>query len=202
MLMSTTAGCAGPATSGVPTPGDTVTTVTTVTGQPGDGSGPLPSGSPQPSQPGGRPVRPANLPLNDLAPCELFTEAVRQQFELLGTPSSLKDGRGQPECLMQSAGHGGFIITAAHSEGMERFGNIPEQVGTARRLTIAGFPAAELRDARQPSACLIGIDVADGQHLGVFVTDAPKGGTQDEICRNALTFAEAVLASLRQRMGR
>jgi uncharacterized protein DUF3558 len=188
MLMSTTAGCAGRQTSGVPAPGGTVTTVTTATAQP--------------SQPGGRPVRPANLPLNGLAPCELFTEAVRQQFELVGTPSSVKDGRGQPECLMQSAGHGGFIITAAHSEGMERFENIPEQVGTARRLTIAGFPAAELRDARQPSACLIGIDVADGQHIGVFVTDDPKGGTQDEICRNALTFAEAVLASLRQRMGR
>ena len=195
MLMST-AGCAGPQTSGVPSPGDAVTI------HPDGGSGSPPSRSPQLSQPGGRPVRPVDLPLNGLAPCELFTGAVRQQFELLGTPSSVTDGRGQPECLMQSAGHGGFLITAAHSEGMERFENIPQQLGTARRLTIAGFPAAELRDAHQPSACLIGIDVADGQHIGVFVTDTPKGGTQDEICRNALTFAEAVLASLRQRMGR
>lgn len=202
MLMPTTAGCAGPPTSGVPTRGDTGTTGTTGTTQPGGESGSLPSGSPQPSQPGGRPVRPVNLPLNALAPCQLLTEAVRRQFELLGTPSSVKDGRGQPECLMQSAGHGGFIITAAHSEGMERFENIPERLGTIRRLTIAGFPAAELRDARQPSACLIGIDVADGQHLGVFVTDVPMGGTQDEICRNALTFAQAVLASLRQHVGR
>jgi Protein of unknown function (DUF3558) len=193
MLMSMTAGCAGAQTSGAPAPGDTSTTSS------GDRSGTQSYQLPRPSQPDGRPT---DLPLNGLAPCELFTDAVRQQFELRGTPNSLKDGRGQSECLMQSAGHGGFIITAAHSEGMERFENIPEQLGTARRLTIAGFPAAELRDVHQPSACLIGIDVADGQHLGVYVTDAPKGGTQDEICRNALTFAEAVLASLRQRMGR
>lgn len=143
-----------------------------------------------------------DLPLNGLAPCDLFTAAVRQQFELQGTPTTGSDSRGQPDCQMRSAGHGGFIVTAAHSEGMERFENIPEELGTARRLTIAGFPAAELRDVHQPFACLIGIDVADGQHLGVYVSDVPRGGTQDEICRNALTFAEAVLASLRQRLGR
>jgi Protein of unknown function (DUF3558) len=178
MLMSTITGCAGTQTSGAPMPGGASVTS---------------------SQPGSRP---AALSLDGLAPCDLFTAAIRQQFELRGTPSSLTDGRGQPECLMRSAERGGFIITAAHSEGMERFENIPEQLGTARRLEIAGFPAAELRDVHQPFACLIGIDVADGQHLGVYVTDAPRGGTQDEICRNALTFAEAVLASLRQRLGR
>ena len=49
---------------------------------------------------------------------------------------------------------------------MERFENIPEQLATVRRFELAGFPAAELRDKNQPFACLVGIDVADGQHLG------------------------------------
>jgi Protein of unknown function (DUF3558) len=193
MLMSTTTGCVGDQTSGEPTPEYTSTT---------SQGGAVPSSPTQPSRPGSRPVRPADLPLDGLAPCELFTDAVRQQFELQGTPTSVTDARSQPDCQMRTAGLGGFIVTAAHSEGMERFENIPEQLGTARRLTIAGFPAVELRDVHQPFACLVGIDVADGQHLAVYASDVPKGGTQDEICRNALTFAEAVLASLRQRMGR
>lgn len=193
MLMSTTAGCMGGQTSGAPVPGDTSAT-------PPDGrSGTMPSQSPGASRPGGRPVA---LPLDGLAPCDLFTAAVRQQFELRGTPTSVTDNRGQPQCLMRSAGNGGFLVTAAHSEGMDRFENIPRQLATVRWLTIGGFPAAELRDVHQPFACLIGIDVADGQHLGVYVSDVPRGGTQDEICRNALTFTEAVLVSLRQRLGR
>lgn len=180
MLMSVTAGCAGNLEPGTPSPA----------GTPTGASSTAPTG------------RPANLPLDDVKPCDLFTEAVRQQFDLEGTPSAGTDGRGQPSCQMMSASFGGYLISAAHSEGMERFEGIPEQMGTVRRFTIAGFPAAELRDVNAPFACLVGIDVADGQHLGVFVTDAPKGGTQDEICQTAGRFAEAVLAGLRQQLGR
>lgn len=184
MLMSVTAGCAGGQEPGTPSPQAPTGTVSGTT-----------SGPPAPG-------RPADLPLDDVRPCDLFTDSVRRQFGLQGTPSDGTDGRGQPDCQLRSDAQGGFIISAAHSEGMERFENIPRQLATVRRFDLAGYPAVELRDLNQPFACLIGIDVADGQHLGVYVTDAPKGGTQDEICRNAVTFAEAVLTSLRQQLGR
>jgi hypothetical protein len=180
MLMSVTVGCAGNLEPGTPSPASSTTGAST-------------------TAPVGRPV---SLPLDDVQACDLFTDAVRQQFDLEGTPSAGADGRGQPTCQMMSASLGGYLVSVAHSEGMERFEGIPEQMGTVRRFAIAGFPAAELRDVNAPFACLVGVDVADGQHLGVFVTDAPKGGSQDEICQTAARFAEAVLASLRQQLGR
>jgi Protein of unknown function (DUF3558) len=184
MLMSVAAGCAGSQEPGSASPaGSNVGGATT-------------------TQPTAQTGRPASLPLDDVRPCDLFTDAVRQQFELGGTPTSGADGRGQPDCQMRSAASGGFIVSAATGEGMARFDNIPEQLAKVRAITVGGFPAAELRDVHQPFACLIGIDVADGQHLGVYVSDAPKGGTQDEICQTAARFAEAVLASLRQQLGR
>lgn len=185
MLMSIAAGCAGSQEPGTPSP-----------------AGPGAGGTSAPTQTSTQAGRPASLPLDDVRPCDLFTDAVRQQFELQGTPSNGTDGRGQPDCQLRSSAQGGFIVSAASREGMERFDNIPEQLAKVRRITIGGFPAAELRDVHQPFACLIGIDVADGQHLGVYVSDAPKGGTQDEICQTASRFAEAVLASLRQQLGR
>lgn len=186
MMTSVTAGCTGGQRSGTPSP------------QASASAAPSPSTAPAP----GKRTRPVDLPLTGVQPCDLFTEAVRQRFELQGAPTAGTDERGQPDCQLRSTAQGGYLISAAHSEGMERFDNIPEQLATVRRFDLAGYPAAELRDVNQPFACLIGIDVADGQHLGVYVSDAPRGGTRDEICRSAVTFAEAVLASLRQRLGR
>ena len=184
VLMSVEAGCSGGMETGTPSPQAS-----------SSAAGPS-------TQSTGAGARPVDLPLDTVALCDLFTEAVREQFQLTGTPSGGADDRGQPDCQLRSTGQGGFIISAARSEGMERFENIPEQLATVRRFELAGFPAAELRDKNQPFACLVGIDVADGQHLGIYVSDAPKGGTQDEICRTAVTFAEAVLAGLRQQLGR
>ncbi|MQA76571.1 MAG: hypothetical protein GEU88_19990 [Solirubrobacterales bacterium] len=69
-------------------------------------------------------------------------------------------------------------------------------------MTLAGFPAAELKDAHQPLACLIGVDVADGQHLSIYTTDIPEDGTQDEICEAAAEFSAALLEELRDRRAR
>lgn len=183
-----------------------VTSVMSMTGcagtQPGTPSPSGPATSSSPAAPPASAGRPVSLPLDGVRPCDLFDDAVRRRFELVGTPSEGQDGRGQPDCQLRSKGLGGYIVSVAHSEGMERFDGIPEQLATVRRLTIGGYPAAELRDVNQPFACLVGMDVADGQHLGVYVSDAPKGGTQDEICRNTVSFAEAVLTSLRQQLGR
>lgn len=187
VLMSVEAGCSGGTETGTPSPQ-------------ASSSAASPSAPSTPSTDAG--ARPVDLPLDAVQPCDLFTEAVRQQFQLTGTASGGADDRGQPDCQLRSAGQGGFIVSAARSEGMERFENIPEQLATVRKFELAGFPAVELRDKNQPFACLVGVDVADGQHLGIYVSDAPKGGTQDEICRTAVTFAEAVLAGLRQQLGR
>jgi hypothetical protein len=183
MLMSVAAGCAGDQEPGTPSPAVT-------SGTAGSTSAPASS------------ARPATLPLDQVRLCELFTDDIRREFGLQGSPRMDSGNQGQPSCLMQGAPPSGFIISAATAEGMERFDGIPEQLATVRRMTVAGFPAAELRDKHQPNACLIGVDVADGQHLEVYLNDVPKGGTQDEICQNAAKFAEAVVASLRQQLGR
>jgi hypothetical protein len=180
MLMSVTVGCSGTQEPGSPTPA----TSSAVASTPADGA------------------RPFDLPLDAVQPCDLFTDSVRQQFQLQGEPDTNTDVAGRPDCQLRSADGGGYIVIAEHREGMERFEGIPTDLGTVRRLTIGEFPAAELRDVNQPFACLVGIDVADGQYLGVYASDTPRGGTQDEICRHAVTFAEAVLGSLRQHHGR
>lgn len=147
-------------------------------------------------------ARPAVLALDDLAPCDLFTTELRERFGLREDPIAGTDSLGQSTCQMLAGPPGGYLITAATAEGMERFDGIPEDMGIVSSLTVDGFPAAQLRDTHQPNACLIGVDVADGQYLGVFVSDVPEDGTPDEICANAVTFAEFAVATLRQQLER
>lgn len=183
----TVSGCTGGTESGTPT----------VPSQPAVSTSTVPTASPT-----GGVHRPAALPLDDVRPCDLFTEQMRQEFGLRESSMPDVDSAGQQTCQMLAGPPGGYIITAVTNEGMERFDGIPEELATVRRLDVAGFAAAELRDQHQPSACLIGIDIADGQHLSVYVSDVPENGTPDEICDNAVKFAEFAMASLRQQLER
>jgi hypothetical protein len=136
--------------------------------------------------------------LDDVDPCSLFTEEIVDEYALRGTSMGADNSLDQATCQMLAGPPGGYIITTATNEGMERFEGIPEEMAIVRDTTIGGFSAAELLDAHQPTACLVGVDVADGQLLSVYVNDVPEGGTQDEVCEDGVVFTEAVIKALRQ----
>lgn len=76
-----------------------------------------------------------------------------------------------------------------------------EALGRPVNAAVGGFPAV---DIRRPSVKVghLSIDVADGQRLDVEVQRLSSNQSLDEIYRDTMTFAEAVLAELRQQLGR
>jgi Protein of unknown function (DUF3558) len=140
-------------------------------------------------------ARPAVLPLDDVMPCELMTDAMRQQFAVdrPDAPSAV-DPRA-PGCGFISSAVGRYVVVTVRDKGVAALGRPAE-------ATVGGFPAVEIRRLDIPSVCHFSIDVADGQRLDVEIQRRDRTMTQDQICTDTRVFAEAVLATLRQKLGR
>jgi Protein of unknown function (DUF3558) len=140
-------------------------------------------------------ARPAVLSLDDVMPCELMTEAMREQFAIdePDTPSAV-DPKA-PGCTFISSAVGRYVVATVRDKGVAALGRPAE-------IDVGGFPAVEIRRPDIPSVCHLSIDVADGQRLDVEIQRRERTMTQDQICTDTMVFAEAVLATLRQKLGR
>lgn len=140
------------------------------------------------------PARPAELSLNDVMPCDLVTDAMRKQFKIDRPDAPSNSDPNAPGCTFITTTAGQYLVTAVRNKGVEA-------LGRPVTATVSGFPAVEIQ---RPNIKVghLSIDVADGQRLDVEVQRLNSQQPVDEVYRDTMTFAEAVLATLRQKLGR
>jgi len=140
------------------------------------------------------PSRPAVLPLDAIMPCELMTDTMRKQFAIDRPDAPSATDPNAPVCTFISSSAGGYVVAAVRDKGVQA-------LGRPVTTTVSGFPAVEIR---RPNIKVghLSIDVADGQRLDIEVQRLSSEQPVDEIYRDTMRFAEAVLATLRQKLGR
>jgi hypothetical protein len=150
-------------------------------------------------------ARPRDVDISGILPCELLTDAQRAELRLDGEPrlSSGNDALfGQARsCNVRRFETRPAItlrITLAVEYGIERFTD-PRLVTPAEPVEIAGYPAVlSPPPPSMPDNCLVAVDVAPGQMVGVMLSDG--GGDPpvplDQLCRDVPRYAEAVMTTL------
>jgi hypothetical protein len=187
-------------TGGVATPGGPGDTATE---EPGSGD---PTGSP--SSPGPTveiPPRPAELPLDGVKPCTLFTKAQLSQLKITDPPTS-KTSEGYfeaPGCdfdISTLETFRSYEVLTVTQEGIGPWLSGERNV-EATLSDVAGYPAATyyLRGAEGTNAqdCATAVDVADGQQLMVTAdNDAERNFTLDQLCQMAEDAAGMAMQTL------
>ena len=157
-----------------------------------------------PPQPTGitLPPRPRELPLDGVDPCALLTPAQLIEFGLDGNPVAYDSTAPRfvgPACSIR--GFEPRDITAGFALATDNGIEVLTAPGAVRdeisAITVAGFPAILARP-KILDFCSVDVDVADGQFLDIIFRDG--GGTpaipQDQLCRDAVTVAEAAITTL------
>jgi hypothetical protein len=150
-------------------------------------------------------ARPRDIDVSGILPCELLTDAQRAELRLDGEPrlSSGNDALfGQARSCnisrFDSRPAVRFSITLGVEYGIEQFSD-PRLAVPAEPINIAGYPAVlSPPPPSMPDNCLVAVDVAPGQMVGVLLADG--GGEPpvplDQLCRDVPRYAEAVMATL------
>jgi hypothetical protein len=193
------AGCTD-STGGVATPGgrDTATSGEPETTEP---SGPLGGGEPTVEIP----PRPADLPLDGVKPCQLFTKAQLTQLKITDPPSE-KTSEGYfvaPGCDLEIATletFRSYEILTVTQEGIEPWLTGKRNV-EAKLSEVAGYPAATYwllgAEGKNAQDCATAVDVADGQQLMVTAdNDGDRTFTLDQLCQLAETAAGLAMQTL------
>lgn len=193
------AGCTA-TTGGTATPGGSAGPSDT---PPGSSDAPSASGSAEPTVQ--VPPRPADLPLDGVEPCTLFTEAQLSQLGITDPPSP-KTAGGEfngPACDLDIATletFYGYEIVAITDEGIA-----PWLTGTrnveARLAEVAGYPAATYwfrgAEGNKTIDCATSVDVADGQQLMVTAdNDSDRSFTLEQLCQMAEKAAGMAVQTL------
>lgn len=139
-------------------------------------------------------ARPAVLPLDGVAPCELVDQPTRQRFHIDRPDAPSTTDPEVAVCTLLSSTGGGYVVALERRRGIDA-------LGREANTTVGGFPAV---DIRQPGVRVghLSIDVADGQRLDIEVQRISGSQSVDEIHQDTMRLAEAVLAALRHRLGR
>jgi hypothetical protein len=171
----------------------------------GTASSPSASAAPPPSAaaPSPLPPRPAALRLDGVDPCSLLTPAQVSQLKLSqGSPGANSDGLGSPDCgwhALAATPRDVWIARTVLKQGAEFYLG---SVTGARVIQVAGFPAVQTSsDLAKPDLnCIMFIDVAPGQCLGIFYSNSfgDRHGINHEVaCQQADRVAELLVANLR-----
>jgi hypothetical protein len=150
------------------------------------------------------PERPFEIRVDDLDPCGLLTPG---ELATLGLePDGNLDVRGSGLCggVTALCSWQGFEpraisvgVNLSVTGGIELF---PERrvPGIVTPLDVRCFPAVLARSDRFPEACMVVVDVADGQALDVQFRDGGRlpRNPQDELCDGARQVADLVMGTL------
>lgn len=165
-----------------------------------------PTGSPGNPEPTVEiPQRPADLRLDGVKPCTLFTKAQLNQLEITDPPSS-KTSSGYfeaPGCDLEIATletFRSYEVLTVTQEGIGPWLTGKRNV-EATLSEVAGYPAATyyLRGAEGTDAqdCATAVDVADGQQLMVTAdNDAERNFTLEQLCQMAEGAAGMAMQTL------
>lgn len=189
------AGCTD-STGGVATPKDPAGKSQSATGSPSSGgAGPTVA----------IPPRPADLPLDSVRPCTLFTNAQLKQLKITDPPSpTTADGElSGPACdldVTTTDTFYGYEIVAITDKGIDFWLTGTRNV-EARLSTVAGFPAATywFRGAKGTNTvdCATSVDVSDGQQLMVTADNTSDHSfTLDQLCQMAEKAAGMAVQTL------
>jgi hypothetical protein len=195
------AGCTD-STGGVATPGGEENP-TTDSGGPSSGDPSEPAGAGEPTVE--IPPRPADLPLDKVKPCTLFTKAQLAQLKITDPPSPKTSGGYfvAPGCDLEIATletFRSYEILTVTQEGIEPWLTGKRNV-EAKLSEVAGYPAATYwllgAHGTQAQDCATAVDVADGQELMVTAdNDADRSFTLDQLCQMAETAAGMAMQTL------
>lgn len=169
--------------------------------------------SPQPGAPAGPepftgielPPRPRDVPVRDVNPCDLLTEAQRAEIGL-ETPPLYSPAEGSilfegPEPLCASNSFRPRAIAVGVATPHDGLG-ITALTGRPVRseltvLDVQGFPAVLARPRFDPLFCQVLVDVAPGAALSVIFRDGGRGNVpQDDLCDGAVQTANAAMTTL------
>jgi hypothetical protein len=150
-------------------------------------------------------TRPRDIDISGLLPCDLLTPTQRVELGLDGEPR-LSSGNDALFGNARSCNISRFdlqpavrmSITLGVEYGIERFTD-PRLAADVETIEIAGYPAVlSPPPPSTPDNCLIAVDTASGQMVGVLLADG--GNTPpiplDQLCRDVPRFAEAVMSTL------
>lgn len=151
------------------------------------------------------PPRPRDVPVQDVDPCALLTDAQRAELDLETPPlftdsdSSVLFEGPEPLCTSNAFDPRAFGIgVALPYDGL----GIAALTGRPVRsqltpLDVQGFPAVLARPGSDPLFCQVVVDVASGQALNVQFRDSGRGDfPQDELCDGAVEIADAAMTTL------
>jgi hypothetical protein len=146
------------------------------------------------------PARPRDVRLDGVDPCRVLSPGQRDQLSLDTAPSRYLDsafGNAQA-CTMRGSGSGNVArLALVTTEDVRVWLDDNAQVA-ASPLTVAAFPALEVRTPGVDTACNVDVGVADGQFLDVLFRDGGNARPlpQDTLCAAAQRVAEAAMTSL------
>ncbi|GAA4444286.1 hypothetical protein GCM10023148_51240 [Actinokineospora soli] len=144
------------------------------------------------------PARPQALPLDQVNPCDLLTEAQRADLDVVRARETKDDSEAECAFTVETPERNlDLRVVADTREGVDAWLNTPRNV-TVEPTTIDGFGAAHFWFKGGSGAdCNTAVDVADGQHLQVELLLPGAGWTQEKLCETTDRFAAAALTTLR-----
>lgn len=150
------------------------------------------------------PPRPRDIPVGGILPCELLTEEQRAELGLDGEPQRYVSNTGlfgeARSCSIRRLTGGPALsvsITLSDTYGLERFFD-EEVAAQVEPIVVTGFAAVLSRSDSTQDSCLVSVDVAAGQMVGVLLRD---GGSAvaipvDVLCEDVPRYANEVMATL------
>lgn len=151
------------------------------------------------------PPRPRDVPVRDVDPCDLLTEAQRAEIGLESPPlfspadgSVLFEG---PEPLCGSIANdprafGVTVATPYDGLGVSALTGRPVRPELTV-IDVQGFPAVLARPGFDPLFCQVLVDVAPGAAVSVNFRDGGRRNIpQDDLCEGAVQVANAAMTTL------
>lgn len=150
-------------------------------------------------------ARPRDIDVSGILPCELLTPAQQAELGFDGEPrqntaSDALFGAGRTCLISRRRTSPAFFasITLTAEFGIERFSD-PAVVSGNESIEVAGYPAVlSPPPPAMPDNCLVAVDVAPGQMIGVQLSDggSEPGYPLEQLCRDVPRYAEAVMETL------
>lgn len=167
-------------------------------GQPLPGSTQQPPSSRSTEPPTDLPPRPEDLPVADVNPCDLLSEAQRSELNVVRARETTE--KTEAECAFTVEADSRRLdlrVVADTREGVDAWLRGQRNV-TVEQTTVDGFGAANFwLKGGSGADCNTAVDVAAGQHLKVTLRLPGVGWTQEKLCETTDRFAAAALATLR-----
>jgi Protein of unknown function (DUF3558) len=149
------------------------------------------------------PLRPRDVPIDDVDPCTLLTREQRAELRLDRPPQPRRESSVLYPGEVSSCSIRGnepaisFYIQTVTTAGIEFF-TTGQTASEVRLIELAGFPAAVAAPMHTDDSCKVLVDTAQGQMVDVQARSAGADSPipEDQLCRDAERVASLVMDTL------